>query len=296
MKKLLLMVCIILFCEASKAQSYDVLSYNLNNTPVNGVNIKTNLPFTNGTQMVSLKVEGYTYGSGAIIDLNISWYIYGGTFRNPTISSAGSYTPEVFLTNNNGMVNVFINEKDYYTRFRITAFAKGMGELSTWFQGWTIVDEAMQGTQSVNLAYKNNFKGTVANQGDLFSSGNMGIGTTDTKGYKLAVNGKIRAQEIKVEAANWPDYVFAKDYKLPSLKETEEHIKQKGHLPGIPSAKEVQSNGVDLGEINAKLLKKIEELTLHLIEKDKEITTLKKLSERVEMLELQMKNSNKNEE
>jgi len=146
---------------------------------------------------------------------------------------------------------------------------KGMGEQSAWFQGWTTADEAMQGTQAVNLVYKNNFKGTVTNQGNLYSLGNVGIGTSDTKGYKLAVNGKIRSQEIKVEATNWPDYVFAKDYKLSSLQETEQHIKDKGHLPGIPSAEEVKVNGIDLGEMNAKLLKKIEELTLHLIEKER---------------------------
>lgn len=112
------------------------------------------------------------------------------------------------------------------------------------------------------------------------TSGNVGIGTVDTKGYKLAVNGNIRAQEIKVETANWPDYVFAKDYQLPSLQETEQHIKDKGHLAGIPSAEEVKANGVDLGEMNAKLLKKIEELTLHLIEQNK----------RIEKLENQQKN------
>ncbi|MNU07544.1 hypothetical protein D3C72_2531870 [compost metagenome] len=71
--------------------------------------------------------------------------------------------------------------------------------------------------------------------------------------------------------ANWPDFVFAKDYKIHSLQETEKHIKQHGHLPGIPSAEEVKANGIDLGEMNAKLLEKVEELTLHLIEKDKEI-------------------------
>ena len=92
-------------------------------------------------------------------------------------------------------------------------------------------------------------------------AGNVGIGTTTPK-EKLSVNGNIRAKEIKVETANWPDYVFAKDYALPSLKETEQHIQEKGHLPGIPSAQEVKSNGVDLGELNAKLLKKIEEMTL----------------------------------
>lgn len=106
-------------------------------------------------------------------------------------------------------------------------------------------------------------------------SGNVGIGTNDTKGYKLAVNGKMRTHEIKVEVANWPDFVFAKDYKVPTLLETEKHIKQNGHLPGIPSATEVKANGIDLGEMNAKLLQKIEELTLHLIEMKKEMESLK---------------------
>lgn len=100
------------------------------------------------------------------------------------------------------------------------------------------------------------------------SNGNVGIGTI-TPSEMLSVNGNIRAKEIKVEATNWPDYVFTKAYKLPSLKETEKHINEKGHLPGIPSAEEVKANGVDLGEMNAKLLQKIEELTLHLIASEK---------------------------
>ncbi len=120
-------------------------------------------------------------------------------------------------------------------------------------------------------------------------NGNVGIGTS-LPTEKLAVNGKIRAQEIKVENANWPDFVFAKSFKLPTLQETEKHIKEKGHLPGIPSAEEVKTNGVDLGEMNAKLLQKIEELTLHLIEKDKQITELQKLAERVRALELKTNN------
>nr|WP_068890591.1 hypothetical protein [Pedobacter panaciterrae] len=103
----------------------------------------------------------------------------------------------------------------------------------------------------------------------ILSGGNVGIGTINPNA-KLAVNGNIRAHEIKVETANWPDYVFAKDYHLPSLKETEEYIREKGHLQGIPSAEEVKANGIDLGEINAKLLQKIEELTLYLIEMKKE--------------------------
>jgi len=105
--------------------------------------------------------------------------------------------------------------------------------------------------------------------------GNLEPGSVTGDG-KLQVRGNIRAKEIKVETANWPDYVFAKDYHLPSLQETEKHIKEKGHLPGIPSAKEVEANGVNLGEMNAKLLKKIEELTLYLIEQNGKIEQMEK--------------------
>ncbi|AFD06642.1 prefoldin domain-containing protein [Solitalea canadensis] len=103
----------------------------------------------------------------------------------------------------------------------------------------------------------------------LPQNGYVGIGTKTPK-EELSVNGKIRAKEIKVENTNWPDYVFTLSYNLPSLQETEQHIKEKGHLPGIPSAEEVKNNGVDLGEMNAKLLQKIEELTLHLIRLEKQ--------------------------
>lgn len=105
--------------------------------------------------------------------------------------------------------------------------------------------------------------------------GNLEPGSVTGDG-KLQVRGNIRAKEIKVETANWPDYVFAKDYHLPSLQETEKHIKEKGHLPGIPSAKEVEANGVNLGEMNAKLLKKMEELTLYLIEQNGKIEQMEK--------------------
>jgi len=266
MKKITVLILSIFFYSFCSAQSYEVLNFNINGTPNNGVNIKTKLPFTNISQMVTLHIEGYSYLPSEVISLNLVWYIYGNAFTNTSIASSGSYTPEVFLTNNGGFVNVYINDKIYFQRFKITAFAKGMSEQSAWFQDWTAADEVMQGTQAVNLVYKNKFKGTVTNNGDFYSSGNAGIGTTDTKGYKLAVNGKIRAQEIKVETDNWPDYVFKPDYQLPTLEQTEQHIKLKGHLPGIPSAEEVKKNGIDLGNMNAKLLKKIEELTLYLIE------------------------------
>lgn len=104
-------------------------------------------------------------------------------------------------------------------------------------------------------------------------SGNVGIGTISPR-ERLSVNGNIRAKEIKVEATNWPDFVFKEEYQLPSLKEVEKYIKANKHLPEIPSAAEIEKDGVQLGEMNRMLLKKIEELTLHVINLDKKMTAL----------------------
>jgi hypothetical protein len=105
-------------------------------------------------------------------------------------------------------------------------------------------------------------------------NGNIGIGTTNPT-YKLAVNGTIRTKEVIVETG-WADYVFEKDYKLPSLKEVEQFIKKNKHLPEIPSAQEIQKNGLSVGEIQTKMMQKIEELTLYVIELQKQIDELKK--------------------
>ncbi|WP_440068190.1 hypothetical protein [Tenacibaculum discolor] len=122
-----------------------------------------------------------------------------------------------------------------------------------------------------------------SNRNVTFNGGNVGIGTADTKGFKLGVNGKIAATEVKVATyANWSDFVFYDDYQLPTLTEVENHIKEKGHLKDIPSAKEVEKNGFFLGAMDAKLLQKIEELTLYTIEQEKKIKLLEKQQTKLE--------------
>ncbi|WP_396590113.1 fibronectin type III domain-containing protein [Allomuricauda sp. R78024] len=118
---------------------------------------------------------------------------------------------------------------------------------------------------------------------DLFADRNVGIGTTDTQGYRLAVAGNVIAESVKVELqVNWPDFVFTKKYGLPSLQEVENHILEYGHLLNIPSAEEVEEKGIDLGLMNAKLLQKIEELTLYTIQQEKKIQRLENENNRVE--------------
>lgn len=104
-------------------------------------------------------------------------------------------------------------------------------------------------------------------------NGNVGIGTSMPTD-KLSVNGKIRALEIMVDNKIWPDYVFDPGYKLTDLTDLELYIKQNRHLPDIPSAEEIEKHGVQLGEMNALLLKKIEELSLIVIEQNKRIKKL----------------------
>lgn len=106
-----------------------------------------------------------------------------------------------------------------------------------------------------------------------YVAGNVGIGTTNIGTWQLAVGGKIRTEEIKVEP-DWADYVFQNGYDLPTLQEVEEHIEKKGHLINIPSAAEVEANGIELGEMSKLLLEKIEEITLYVIQHEKRISAL----------------------
>lgn len=106
----------------------------------------------------------------------------------------------------------------------------------------------------------------------------FGIGTSNfidgSDVYRLAVKGAIRADRVKVYTT-WADFVFDKTYKLPGLKEVEKYIEENGHLKDIPSANEVENNGIELGEMNKKLLQKIEELTLYVIKINKELEEVK---------------------
>ncbi|MBL0740740.1 hypothetical protein [Chryseolinea lacunae] len=122
----------------------------------------------------------------------------------------------------------------------------------------------------------------VQNKMTFDQDGNLGIGVADTKGYKLAVAGKAVAEEVVVKLqGSWPDYVFEGDYKIPTLLELNAFIQQHKHLPGVPSQSDIAQVGINLGNMDAVLLKKIEELTLYVIELKNDVERLKEENEKL---------------
>ena len=109
-----------------------------------------------------------------------------------------------------------------------------------------------------------------ANGGNVITDGNVGIGTT-TPDSKLAVNGTVHAQEVRVDLEGWPDYVFESTFNLMSLKDVENYIIQNKHLPGVPSANLIETDGLNLGKLMTIQMQKIEELTLYTIEQEKKL-------------------------
>jgi hypothetical protein len=121
--------------------------------------------------------------------------------------------------------------------------------------------------QNLHLIIKNNGKIVMGN-----------VSTNTAYAYRLYVENGILTERLKVALksnTDWADYVFAEDYRLQSLKEIEQYIKKNKHLPGVPSANDLVTNGgIDMNEMFAKQMEKIEELTLHIIELNKKIEKL----------------------
>ncbi|TKC02813.1 hypothetical protein [Pedobacter frigoris] len=251
--------------------------------------MNTSIP-ANDSASPQIHITGYMYGNagntGNVINramrITLGWYYYqGGFYWSQWQSDLGYRKPSrvrlgTYVKNGASYIRIEIaNDGSYWSNYSVSGTdGTGAGHAQPNYSGWTFNEGEMPtGTTSMIT--------TVSSHNDVLVDGKIGIGI-NTPTEKLEVNGKIRAREIKVENTNWPDYVFAPSYKLPTLQETEKHIKEKGHLPGIPSASEVKANGVELGSMNAKLLQKIEELTLHLIEMKKENQEVKDRLQKLE--------------
>ncbi|UYQ91073.1 hypothetical protein MKQ68_13320 [Chitinophaga horti] len=276
MKKLILLLSLALFTGSAFAQFDNdgnfmrirpgVTNYTIDNATANGMYGVTHFhPTTGLPEHQSALLTFYSGGSTGPLQLEAT---YWGqlAFRNKTdnttwqpwktIWHSGNFTPGNYLKN---VVDTWGTDNGGQNRLYFESRTASTG--TTYFQGYG--DKPFE--------FYNGAGETIMVIG---STGNVGFGGLPRTDYKLTVGGPIIATKVKVTATPWADFVFRKEYQLPSIAEVETYIKTHGHLPGIPSEVEVQKEGIDLAEINAKLLQKIEELTLYMIDQHKKIEIL----------------------
>ena len=188
--------------------------------------------------------------------LSIEGFNSGNSVKNPVVINPWGGYVGIGKTNPNFQldVNGVINTSSYMSN-----------SVGVYVDGGTNVG---MNNNTGSLAFRTN---GIDNRMIVDVNGNVGIGTTDTHNYKFAVNGDIHTKKVVVDLINWPDYVFKPTYNLKPLSEVKTYIDLNHHLPEMPSEKEITDKGLDLGEMNKLLTKKVEELTLYLIEKDKQI-------------------------
>lgn len=277
-----------LFANAEQGRRYEIASigYNSQHWQNGGLIILELYQTAYGTGYEKYVVEnGYQQGANSgspIVKLIESQ----GAFHSAKITLG---TPIDLTSNIGGYINrqlpIFFDVRYYASyRVKITYLQEKVDVVTDINQikinqnpiAINIPDFSVSNTLNYDLSSTGNLRVTGAGN-HFIQNGNFGIGTTNPTS-KLTVAGNITSREVKVtvDAGSVPDYVFENDYKLRSLQETEDYIKQNKHLPEIPSAKEIEKNGLMLAEMNMHLLKKIEELTLYMIEQNKRIEKLEK--------------------
>jgi hypothetical protein len=175
------------------------------------------------------------------------------------------------------------NQTDFYLVTPANSIA-AMAVLSYWYAG----DPAFGTSQFITIMSSTNVPAgteitplTITPVMITDASGNIAVNASSTSPtYKFAINGALIATSATVKLyANWPDYVFKKDYTLTPLSELKTYINQNHHLPEMPTVQQIAKDGLNLGEINKLLVKKVEELTLYLIEKDKQLDDQQKINQ-----------------
>lgn len=241
-----------------------------------------------GDNQLSLKVLGK---SGTIgLNVNMLGYTGIGTITPAAQLHTTGTVRFAGLANDNALTRVVVSDASGNLSYRDASTLGGSGTT-----GWALAGNSNPGagsfigtTDATPVVFKaNNIEGIR-----IGTNGNVGIGTASITGtdYKLYVQGNIRTRKVRVDQDTWSDYVFDKEYQLPTLAQVERYIQQHHHLPDVPSAAEVAKEGVDLGDNQAVLLKKIEELTLYVIEQNK---LLKQQQERIDALEKKAAEKNK---
>lgn len=254
------------------------------NNNTGNVGIGTNSPTTKLTMFTGFNSSGWSHigqdagGNQIIIGEGI-----GGV--SAAIGTSSNHALR-FTTNNTGKLSIYpggevvvgSNATGSFGKFTVETLNNSYG-ISHLGEGGNILATRMGGTSAgIGTFSPTNMRIFSGGTSAIFiaaATANVGIGT-DNPTYKLSVNGNIRSKEVVVETG-WADYVFDKKYKLSPLNEVERFILQNKHLPNIPSANEIEKTGLLLGDTQKKMMEKIEELTLYMIEANKRIEKLEKI-------------------
>ncbi|MBD0254260.1 MAG: hypothetical protein ICV83_00965, partial [Cytophagales bacterium] len=240
---------------------------------------------THGNSHIPFGVNGAVYLSGTgFIYRSFTNGVYNHRF---TIDGSGNVGIGGTATTNNA--RLFVTQAAPTNGSQVSIFnpVAGAGQvagirLST-ASGWNVMLRTNQGNAWLELTDAGGSWAHRWDGGHYYTMGSVNIGTTTLEpAYKLSVAGAIRAREVKVTVTGLSDYVFSPAYRLRPLSEVEAYVKQNGHLPEVPSAVEVTRDGMNVGEMENTLLKKVEELTLYVIEQQKQIQALQQQLERKE--------------
>ncbi len=261
---------------------WDASGSNIFNTNTGNVGIGTNNPYTRLTIETPYNTSGwYHIGRNGTDSIVVGEGIGGvsaaiGTSTNHALRfTAGPGSGKVSIYPSGDVV---IGDNNVGSVGRLTVKTTNNADgISHIGDGGNILKTRMGGTSAgIGTFSPTNmriFSGGLSRILISEATGNVGIGT-DNPTYKLSVLGNIRCTEAVVETG-WADYVFEKNYQLPSLNDVEKFILQNKHLPNIPSAAEIEKNGLHLGDTQKRMMEKIEELTLYIIQQQKEIDALK---------------------
>jgi len=191
-----------------------------------------------------------------------------GNSRSILVFGTGYNGGTMFLNNN----NVGIGTNNPESKLHVAGDFKVTNGSATWYNLHIWSDGVSSYIQSNGDEEGLHIKSNAANK--IILESNVGIGTTNPGSYKLAVEGTIGARKLKVTQNTWADIVFKKGYKLMPLSILSNYIIENGHLPEVPTEKQVKGKDIDVAETQTLLLRKIEELTLYIIEQDKKINYL----------------------
>ena len=266
---------------AAGTNYWDTDGINIYNNNSGNIGIGTTTPLTKLTIQTPINTLGWTHIGGAdsiIVNEGI-----GGVS-----ASIGTATNHAFRINAGGLGRVHVyptgdvvvgsNATGSFGKFTVETLNNSYG-ISHLGENGNILATRMGGTSAGIGTFSNTNMRIFANGVSAIfvaqATANVGIGT-DNPTYKLSVNGNIRSKEVVVETG-WADYVFNDDYRLTPLNELEKFIRLNNHLPNIPSAADIDKNGLQLGDTQKRMMEKIEELTLYVIEANKKIERLEKI-------------------